>query len=117
MIKTKSIYDHKEDSDGTRILITVGDPPNWLDHDDWKKELGPDWNTLMKWKYSKKTEQDWKIYEERLLAQIKGQPAREAIAELRQRSSSGETITLLCHCGKGQHCHRYIIKSLIENQR
>jgi uncharacterized protein YeaO (DUF488 family) len=114
MIKTKSIYDHKEDSDGTRILITVGDPPDWLDNDDWKKELRPDWNTLMKWKYSKNTE-DWKIYEERFLAQMKGQPAREAIAELRRRSSSGETITLLCHCGKGQHCHRYIIKSLIED--
>ena len=70
----------------------------------------------MKWKYSKKTE-DWKKYEERFLAQMKGQPAREAIAELRQRSSSGETITLLCHCGKGQHCRRYIIKSLIEHAR
>jgi uncharacterized protein YeaO (DUF488 family) len=71
MIKTKSIYDHKEDSDGTRILITVGDPPDWLDNDDWKKELRPDWNTLMKWKYSKKTEEDWKIYEKRFLAQRK----------------------------------------------
>ncbi|TLX83789.1 MAG: DUF488 domain-containing protein [Thaumarchaeota archaeon] len=48
---------------------------------------------------------------------MKEQPAREAIAELGQRSSSGETITLLCHCGKGQHCHRYIIKSLIEDAR
>jgi uncharacterized protein YeaO (DUF488 family) len=115
MIKTKSIYDHKEDSDGTRILITVGDPPTWLKYDEWKQELGPDWDTLMKWKYSKKTEEDWKRYEEKFLPQMKGQAAREAIAELRQRSSSGETITLLCHCGSEQHCHRYIIKSLIEN--
>ncbi|MGI0033150.1 MAG: DUF488 family protein, N3 subclade [Nitrososphaeraceae archaeon] len=38
----------------------------------------------------------------------------EAIAELRRRSSSGETIALLCYCKEGEHCHRYIIKSLIE---
>jgi uncharacterized protein YeaO (DUF488 family) len=48
---------------------------------------------------------------------MKGQAAREAIAELRQRSSSGETIMLLCHCKEGEHCHRYIIKSLIEDGR
>ena len=66
MIKTKSIYDHKEVSHGARILITVGDPPAWLDYYDWKQELGP-WDTLMKWKYSKKTEEDWKIYKETFL--------------------------------------------------
>jgi uncharacterized protein YeaO (DUF488 family) len=92
MIKTKSIYDAKEESDGTRILITVGNPPAWLDHYDWKQELGPDRDILMKWKYSKKTEEDWKIYEETFLAKMKGQAAREAIAELRQRSSSGRLL-------------------------
>ncbi len=117
MIKTKSIFDPKDESDGTRILITVGKPPDWLDHYDWKQELGPDWDTLMKWKYSKKTEEDWKIYEETFLARMKGQDAREAIQELRRRSSSGETITLLCHCEEREHCHRYIIKSLIEDIR
>jgi len=69
----------------------------------------------MKWKYNKKTEEDWKIYEDKFLAKMKGQAAREAIAELRQRSSSGETITLLCYCKEGEHCHRFIIKSLLED--
>lgn len=36
------------------------------------------------------------------------------IEELRQRSRKGEIITLLCYCEKGEHCHRYIIKSMIE---
>ena len=81
------------------------------------KNVGPDWDTLMKWKYSKKTEEDWKIYEETFLAKMKGQAGREAIAELRQRSSSGETIILLCHCKTGEHCHRHIIKSLIDGSR
>jgi uncharacterized protein YeaO (DUF488 family) len=46
---------------------------------------------------------------------MKDLAAMEAIAELRQRSSSGETITLLCYCKEGEHCHRFIIKSLLEN--
>ena len=46
---------------------------------------------------------------------MKDLAAMEAIAELRRRSSSGETIKLLCFCKKGEHCHRYIIKSLIED--
>jgi uncharacterized protein YeaO (DUF488 family) len=46
---------------------------------------------------------------------MKDLAAMEAIAELRQRSSSGETITILCDCKTGEHCHSYIIKSLIED--
>ena len=48
---------------------------------------------------------------------MKESKAVNKIEELRQRSKKGETITLLCYCEKGKHCHRYIIKSLIENQR
>ena len=41
--------------------------------------------------------------------------AIEAIEALRQRvKKKGETITLLCYCKEGEHCHRDIIKSLIE---
>ena len=40
MIKTKSIYDNRDESHGTRILITVVNPPAWLEHYDWKQECG-----------------------------------------------------------------------------
>lgn len=115
MIKTKSIYEHKEELDDTRVLITFANNPAWLDYYDWKQDLGPDWDTLMKWKYSKKIEEDWKIYKETFLPKMKDLAAMEAIAEIRQRSSSGYTITILCHCKTGEDCHSYIIKSLIED--
>jgi uncharacterized protein YeaO (DUF488 family) len=45
---------------------------------------------------------------------MKKNKAADKIELLRQRHQGGETITLLCYCRSGQHCHRYIIKSLIE---
>ena len=40
----------------------------------------------------------------------------EAIEALRRRVKKGETITLLCYCKEGEHCHRDIIKSMIEEK-
>jgi len=45
---------------------------------------------------------------------MKESKAVDKIEELHQRSKNGETITLLCYCNPGEHCHRYIIKSLID---
>ena len=45
---------------------------------------------------------------------MKESMAVDKIEELRQRSKKGEIITLLCYCEKGEHCHRYIVKSMIE---
>jgi uncharacterized protein YeaO (DUF488 family) len=117
MIKTKSIYDNRDESDGSRILITRI-YPRFIKKEHFDERmlvLSPDRDTLHKWKHSKKTEEDWKTFEEKFLPQMKDLAAMEAITELRSRSSSGETITLLCFCKKGEHCHRYIIKSLIED--
>jgi uncharacterized protein YeaO (DUF488 family) len=117
MSKTKSIYDDRYESDGTRILITRIYPRfiKKQHFDERMLVLSPDRDTLRKWKHSQKTEEDWKSFEEKLLPQMKDLAAMEAITELRRRSSSGETFTLLCFCKKGEHCHRYIIKSLIED--
>ncbi|MGB5091122.1 MAG: DUF488 family protein [Nitrososphaeraceae archaeon] len=117
MIKTKRIYDPKEDSDGTRILITrkwpIGQKKDRFD--EWTRDLSPEEDTLNKWDDSKKTEEDWKRYRVKFLPQMKGNEAVNKIEELRQRSKNGEIITLLCYCEPGEHCHRYIVKSLIES--
>ena len=117
MIKTKSSYDNIDGSDDTRILITRIYPRfiNKEYFDERMLVLSPDRDTLRKWKHSQQSEEDWKTFEEKFLPQIKDLAAMEAIAELRRKSSSGETITLLCFCKKGEHCHRYIINSLIED--
>lgn len=116
MIKTKRIYDLKEDSDGTRILITrkwpIGQKKDRFD--EWIKDLSPEEDTLNKWEDSKRTEEDWKRYSVKFYPQMKESKAVDKIEELRQRSKKGEIITLLCYCEKGEHCHRYIVKSMIE---
>lgn len=116
MIKTKRIYEPKDDSDGTRILITRKWPPGQKKDrfDEWIKDLAPKEDTLNKWEDSKRTEEDWKRYT-MFYPQMKESESVDRIEELRQRSNNGETITLLCYCEKGEHCHRYIIKSMIDN--
>lgn len=116
MIKTKRIYDPKEDSDGTRILITRKWPRGQKKDrfDEWIKDLSPEEDTLNKWEDSKRSEEDWKRYSVKFYPQMKESKAVDKIEELRQRSKKGEIITLLCYCEKGEHCHRYIVKSMIE---
>ena len=46
--------------------------------------------------------------------QMKETKPVEAIERLCQRVKNGETITLLCYIRPEDHCHRNIIKSLIE---
>ncbi len=93
-------------------------PGQKKDHfDEWIKDLAPKGDTLNKWEDSKRTEEDWKRYTVMFYPQMKESESVDRIEELRQRSNNGETITLLCYCEKGEHCHRYIIKSMIDNSR
>ena len=78
------------------------------------KDLCPEEDTLNQWEDSKRTEEDWKRYRVKLLPQMKKSEAANKIKELRHRSKNGEIITLLCYCESGEHCHTYIVKSLIE---
>jgi uncharacterized protein YeaO (DUF488 family) len=101
---------------GTVILITRGRPYPWLDYDEWIRVLSPQPQTKDRWLTSEKTEKDWKIYLDDFYPQMKEPKAVEAVAALRQRLKNGETITLLCYCEPKEHCHRDIIKSLIEDE-
>lgn len=119
MIKTGYASDFKKNNprppnSGTVILITRGRPFPWLDYDEWQRVLSPQKETKDRWLTSKKTEQDWKIYLDDFNPQMKETKPVEAIERLRQRVKNGETITLLCYCKPEDHCHRNIIKSLIE---
>ena len=60
------------------------------------------------------TEKDWEIYLSEFNPEMRREGPVKKIEELRQRVNNGETITLLCYCKKEQHCHRDIIKSMIE---
>jgi uncharacterized protein YeaO (DUF488 family) len=120
-LKVKSLKEKTvEESDGLRILIARYRPrylsksnETW---NEWWKELAPS-KSLHK-DYMKDKKIDWTEYKKRFLMEMKSTDAQERIRKLKQLVNDGKDITLLCYCDftiVGDHCHRYIIKNLVEN--
>lgn len=117
MIKTKRWNDPAEPDDGFRLLICRYRPralpkadETW---DAWDPNLGPSRELHAAW-YGKRGEPPtFADYSRRYLSEMKGQSDR--IDELARRAE-GETITLLCSsaCTDPAHCHRTLLKQLIE---
>jgi uncharacterized protein YeaO (DUF488 family) len=117
-IRTRRWNDPREPGDGFRLLICRYRPralpkkdETW---DKWNKDLGPS-RDLHAAFYGKHGEPiTWGEYRRRYLEEMKDQA--EAITELAQRVAAAETITLLCSsaCEDEQHCHRTLLKELIE---
>jgi uncharacterized protein YeaO (DUF488 family) len=115
MIKTKSINDPVEESDGIRILVTRypvrkqrNIPPFIME---WWKDMAPSAELLNDWREKRIS---WKEYETRYLQEMSGEHQQEKIKELAMRTKH-ETITLLCFEPEGDpHCHRHLLKKLIK---
>jgi uncharacterized protein YeaO (DUF488 family) len=113
MIRTKSVYDPPEQSDGDRILVTRywprGISRDRLTITDWRQNLAPSKELLQDWKKHKIT---WQEYTLRYHEEMRDQQA--AIKELADRAKRG-TITLLCFERENDpHCHRHLLKELVE---
>jgi len=110
MIKTKSILSKTGyRDDGTRICI-MRYIKIFYDFDEHIVNLAPSAHLLNQYQGLKIT---WNKFssqyiDEMLLKYIE-------IARLRQRSDSGEVITLLCWEWSPDQCHRSILKKLIDN--
>jgi len=116
MIKTKQIFQPRELSDGTRILITCGisDELKKLHFDEHISALGPSKNLLGAYKGWGIKPISWDEYTKRFTEEMKSPQSKVVISELAKRSLLGETITLLCYeQEKNSHCHRHIVKRLI----
>lgn len=132
MIKTKSIHEPKEEQDGTRLFIATS-RPRWygkINYDKWMKELAPSPDLLNSYKNATKPDKTdcdclkckkaWKDYEPKFRHEMQERPeSQTAIQDLAQRvKGGGEIITLICWCkvtDKVKHCHRIIVKELIES--
>ncbi len=117
-IRTKRWNDPAGDDDGFRLLICRYRPRALKKEDEtweaWWFFLGP----------SRKLHADFygkngppigmDEYRERYLQEMQEQT--EHIIKLAHRSAAGETITLLCSsaCIDENHCHRSLLKQLIE---
>jgi uncharacterized protein YeaO (DUF488 family) len=120
-IKTRRWCDPKQPDDGWRILICRYRPralpkkkETW---DKWYAELGPS-RELHAAFYGKhgQTPIGWEEYRKRYLKEM--EEKAEMIAGLADLVAEGKTITLLCSsaCEDASHCHRTLLKGLIEAQ-
>ena len=115
MIKTKSVKDPIEESDGTRILVTrypvrtqKNIPPFVMEK---ARVLAPSAELLSDWRGG---DISWEEYETRYLKEMSGASQKEKMKELAERSRH-EMITLLCFESEANpHCHRHLLKKLIE---
>jgi uncharacterized protein YeaO (DUF488 family) len=122
MIKTRRWNDPREEPDGFRLLICRYRPralpkadETW---DTWWPVLGPS-KELHADYYGKHGEPiGWDAYVKRYLTEMKEEGPQQKIAELAERVARGETITLLCSsaCEDASHCHRSLLKRLIEER-
>ncbi len=114
-VKTKRVYEPPSPEDGTRVLV-MRFYPHGVKRDqfhEWRKELGTAPDLIKAWKAGHIS---WDEFARRYEAQIAADPqAQVALDELAQRAQC-ETITLLCACEDETHCHRTLLKALIEQR-
>jgi uncharacterized protein YeaO (DUF488 family) len=119
-IKTKRWNDPSEPDDGWRVLICRYRPralpkkdETW---DTWYADLGPSRELHADFYGKNGPAIGWEEYRQRYLDEMQTQ--QEAIAGLAELAAEGKTITLLCSsaCEDASHCHRTLLRELIEAQ-
>ena len=113
MFRTKSVYDPVEASDGERILVTRYWPRGMSKErvacSQWLRDLAPSTDLLKAWKAG---DISWSDYTRRYREQMSGQ--EERIRTLASRAAQ-RTITLLCFEREADpHCHRHLLKKMID---
>jgi len=113
-LKTKSIYDEKEKSDGTRVLVTRYYPRGVkrTHFDLWVRAASPEAVLL---KDYKNNVINWREFSRRFKIQLRADAdSKKAVLDLIDLLGKNENLTLLCYEKEGQNCHRLILKSVIE---
>jgi uncharacterized protein YeaO (DUF488 family) len=118
-ILTKRWCDPVEPTDGFRVLVCRYRPRALKKADEtwhtWMPHLGPS-KELHAAIYGKAGPvPEWGEFARRYATEMNGQV--KAIHELAARVRTGESITLLCSkaCVDATHCHRSLLKQLIED--
>jgi uncharacterized protein YeaO (DUF488 family) len=115
-LRTKSIYEPKEERDGVRLLITRFYPRGVKKDrfDRWVRELSPSKELLHAYRLKEKT---WDVFRSEFIAEMRANPTSiEAICALRKESRKG-TVTLLCYERGEAPCHRYIVAELVKKPK
>ncbi len=106
----KTVYDKTEKKDGKRILVMRIWPRGVRKDkiDLWLKELGTERELIEAWKQGKVS---WAEFRKRYLASLKGK--EETLQKLAKEAKT-HTLSLLCSCKDVHHCHRILLKQVIE---
>ena len=110
ILRTKRIRKPREQSDGTRVLITRYWPRGVKrEHfDTWQRELAPSILLLKDFKYGGISDEE---FARRFAIEMQENPeSRASIDELRR---PGPDVTLLCHEPEGTMCHRHLLRRMI----
>jgi uncharacterized protein YeaO (DUF488 family) len=120
VIKTKTWNQRRDKDDGFRLLICRYRPRALPKKDEtwdlWWAHLGPTKELHAAFYGKKGPPINWEEYRRRYLEEMRGEEQRETIDFLAEQVAAGKTITLLCSsaCTDGIHCHRFLLKQLIE---
>lgn len=109
----KNVYDKRETSDGTRILVMRLWPRGVkkTSIDTWMKELGTPKELIKQWKSGKIP---FESLRKRYVTYLKADKVGMELAnEIADRVSKGNKVTLLCSCKKPLECHRSILKEIV----
>jgi uncharacterized protein YeaO (DUF488 family) len=115
MVKTKCIKNDPEASDGKRILVMRiwprGKSKDSVQIDKWVKDVAPSRELLADWRAGRIS---WSQY----VARYKKEMSRQSTAiESLAAMAAKEIITLLCNEAEGDpHCHRYLLREMIESR-
>jgi uncharacterized protein YeaO (DUF488 family) len=115
-LRSKSIYEAKEKSDGVRVLITRFYPRGIKkSHFDlWLRHASPEPALLKKYKSN---QIDWKEFSRDFRKQMRNsEESKKEIQELVELLGREKDVTLLCYEKEGLNCHRYLVKAIVENK-
>jgi uncharacterized protein YeaO (DUF488 family) len=119
-IKTKRWDDPREADDGFRLLICRYRPRALPKNKEtwtlWRPDLGPSKELHAAFYGKSGPPIGWDEYRARYLEEMKEQ--EEEIAFLAEMVAGGKALTLLCSsaCTDAAHCHRTLLKELIEQR-
>lgn len=112
MIKTKSVYKPKDESDGTRILITRFYPRGVRKghFDEWVRELAPSIELLKGYKEGIINQEQFTVqFFSQINSNVASLEALQSISEIAKTSD----ITLLCYEKDGEFCHRHLVNDMV----
>jgi uncharacterized protein YeaO (DUF488 family) len=112
VIRSKSIYEPASDEDGVRVLTTNYWPRGVSKEraGTYIRALAPSRGLLRAFKDG---EIDWASFEPSYLEEMRDDEKRTLIRDLAQQARS-ETLTVMCTCKDEAHCHRRLLRGLIE---